>query len=137
MKTAKVSESCSYSWADVVNNGHAAPARQNERLEFRWKSVKKGSLRARAATPESDCDGHHCQISEAPCTRKDCIARIDRQLVTVKAENIAVAGAFEARLRDLDQLRQEICENCKMENFFSSDMEESSLAVIKAPKKLK
>lgn len=122
----------SHSWADVVNNSGAALLPQSGKQEFRWKIVKKGRLRRCAAAPANECNGDHCQTSKDPCTEKECIARLDRQLSIVKAENIAVAATFEARLHDLDKLRQEIAEYCKTDDFFSADAESSRLALLKA-----
>lgn len=122
----------SSSWANIVTNGRAASASLNERVEFRWKAVKKGRLRTPARKAASECLDDHCQASESPCTKKECIAYLERQLSIGKGENVALAAAFEARLLDLDKLRQELAENCKMDDFFSPEMEASRLAVIKA-----
>lgn len=120
------------SWANVVTNGRAASAGAKEKLEFRWKAVKKGRLRAPAPEAASECRNDHCQVSESACTKKECTAYLERQLNIVKGENVALAAAFEARLLDLDKLRQELAEKCKMDDFFSPEMEQSRLAVIKA-----
>ena len=132
VKDVKMSQNCSDSWADVVTKGRAVSGGPNERLEFRWKSAKKGRLRAPAQKAASECCDDHCQASGTACTKKECIAYMERQLSIAGSENVALASAFEARLLDLDKFRQEIAENCKMDHFFSSEMEESRLAVIKA-----
>lgn len=88
------------SWADVVINNAAdlTPAHSG-RVEFIWKPVKKGRLRP--SKLHIECNGNHCLLSDDACTKQACQDRIERQLGTVKAENIALASSFQTRLLDL------------------------------------
>lgn len=122
----------SSSWAQVLANGSAEAPFDSRRLEFRWKTVKKGRLRPSASSPVDECRADHCQTSKDSCAKTECVARLKRQLSTVQTENNALAAAFTERLRDLDKLRIDISENCKMDNFFSNENEQSRIAVIKA-----
>lgn len=127
-----MSDSNSTSWAQVLVDDSAATPSDSRRLEFRWKTAKTGRCRPNASTTTDECNGDHCQTSANRCTKKDCIAGLSRQLSILKAENKASVAAFTERLGDLDKLRNEISENCHMENFSSSEIDQSRVAVIKA-----
>lgn len=53
-------------------------------------------------------------------------------LNVVKSENNALTSSLETRLSGLADLRAEIVQQCKTEDFSSIEMEQSRLAVVKA-----
>lgn len=123
----------SHSWSRVVlEEGEAAPP-DSRRQEFRWKTVKKGRLRPSAPQPtDYHCHGEHCYRSLDRCTRTECVAQIDREIDLIDSEIDALGAEFAERLYHIDKLNSSIRASCNMDNYYSSENEESSNALVVA-----
>lgn len=125
-----MAESDSSPWARAVRDGIAATVVQAGKQEFTWKPMKKGRLRPHAGTPKEDCYEDHCSLS-GTCSKEDCIARLAQQLDTLKAENIALDAACDGLRRQINDLVNEIFEECNIANF-ASETESSKTALYRA-----
>lgn len=118
----------SHSWSRVVDDSNAAAVFNNGKQEFRWKTAKKGRIRPSAPRPTEKCHEEHCRTVLGRCMKRDCIARIDRQLSLIKAENATLDAEFTKRLENIHELEREILRNCNMDEYYSSENHESTMA---------
>jgi hypothetical protein len=118
------------SWADVVGGRSAKPtSRTKQPQQFMWKAGKNGTAKTLV---KNACNGVHCSIEPARCTRLDCIQRLTRELDDAKKTISSLNVATENLFRDLDALRADIFATCKTDAFTSEDMEASRKALVKA-----